>query len=70
MKLEIKITPLGWLTIIVTLLFVTLKLTDQIDWSWWEVFLPLIVHYAVWFLLLALAAGVRRAERRARLKRR
>ena len=32
---------------VLTLLFVLLKLTGNIDWSWWLVFSPLIVTYAV-----------------------
>ena len=30
-----------------TLLFVGLKLTDHIDWSWWLVLLPAILSAAV-----------------------
>lgn len=41
-----------------TLIFVTLKLTNYIDWSWWLVLLPAysgIVILIVLFLILALA---------------
>lgn len=29
------------------LIFLTLKLTDQIDWSWWNVFGPLIFEFSL-----------------------
>lgn len=31
-------------------LFLGLKLTGQIDWSWWFVFMPLIVGYLVYLI--------------------
>lgn len=30
-----------------TLLFIGLKLTDYIDWSWWWVFAPTIIHIGI-----------------------
>jgi hypothetical protein len=33
--------------LILTLLFLVLKLTRNIDWAWWIVFLPLIVEFVV-----------------------
>jgi hypothetical protein len=35
-----------------TLLFIALKLTSVIDWSWWLVLSPLLVNFALIFLLL------------------
>jgi hypothetical protein len=35
-----------------TLLFITLKLTGVIDWSWWLVLSPLLVNIALIFLFL------------------
>ncbi|MBI5643315.1 MAG: hypothetical protein HY954_07555 [Deltaproteobacteria bacterium] len=37
-----------------TLIFVTLKLLDKIDWAWWWVLAPLWVPFAV----VAIALGV------------
>lgn len=33
---------------IVTLVFVVLKLTGVIDWSWWLVLMPTIVLFTSW----------------------
>ena len=48
------------------LLFIALKLTNQIDWSWWwvmsPVWLPLIlvlVAFKIWFLLHVLKKALR-----------
>lgn len=38
--------------VILTTIFATLKLTHNIDWSWWIVFLPLIVVGALIVLIL------------------
>ena len=35
-----------------TLLFITLKLTSVIDWSWWLVLSPMLVNFALIFLLV------------------
>jgi hypothetical protein len=34
--------------------FITLKITDQIDWSWWIVLLPFIVRFVINFVIIAL----------------
>jgi hypothetical protein len=40
-------------------LFIALKLTDTVDWSWWLVLAPLWIHIIVYgFLLLALVFAV------------
>jgi hypothetical protein len=47
----------GWLT----LLFIGLKLTGHISWSWWWVLSPVWITFglvAVLFLVLLLAAGI------------
>jgi hypothetical protein len=41
---------------LLTLLFIGLKLTDYIDWSWWLVLLPTIIHAGLF--ILAIAAGL------------
>lgn len=41
----------GWFALVLTLVFIVLKLTDQIDWSWWWVLSPL-------WLPLALVLGI------------
>ena len=42
---------MGFFTIL-TLIFVTLKLTDVIDWSWWLVLLPMYGSVSVGILIL------------------
>jgi hypothetical protein len=42
-----------------TLVFIVLKITDVIAWSWFAVFSPMIVGYAVIVLLAAVIACVR-----------
>lgn len=50
--------------IILTLIFVVLKLTEHIDWSWWWVLSPLWIGIALPFVLIAaffvitIAAGI------------
>lgn len=39
---EVK-ANMAWSTIL-TIVFVVLKLTDVIDWSWWWVLSPVIIH--------------------------
>ena len=43
---------------LLTILFVALKLTGQIDWSWWWVTSPLWIGAAVVVLILLIAAAV------------
>ncbi len=45
----------GWFALALTLVFIVLKLTQQIDWSWWWVLSPLWLPLA---LVLCLAAIV------------
>ena len=45
----------GWFALALTLVFIVLKLTQQIDWSWWWVLSPLWLPLA---LVLCIAAIV------------
>jgi len=50
------------------LLFIALKLTNYIDWSWWLVtaplYVPAIIVIAVWSLALLAGAKVRVKDRK------
>ena len=48
MKIEIGGGFLATLTII----FVIAKLWDVIDWSWWLVFLPILISFGIVFLII------------------
>ena len=37
---------------LLTIVFVTLKLLDKIDWSWWWVLSPLWIGFAILFAIL------------------
>jgi len=41
-----------------TLLFIGLKLTNQIDWSWWWVLSPIWIVLALILVILLVAGGV------------
>lgn len=41
-----------------TLIFIVLKLTDVIDWSWWWVLSPLWLPVVIFFLGAALILGL------------
>ena len=43
---------------LLTILFIGLKLTGHIDWSWWVVVLPTLVHVAIVLSMLVLASVV------------
>ena len=36
-----------WFIGLLTLIFITLKLTGYIDWSWWYVTMPMWISYAI-----------------------
>jgi hypothetical protein len=45
---------------ILTIIFVVLKLTGAIDWSWWLVLLPEIIAigiYVIWSVVLVAVLG-------------
>lgn len=46
-----------WFPLALTLVFVTLKLTNHIDWSWWWVLAPLWAPYAVLLALFLILWG-------------
>ena len=52
-SVDIKISGLG---VVLTIIFVVLKLTEVIDWGWFYCFLPLIISagLALLFFLIAL----------------
>jgi hypothetical protein len=45
MKNSVKVTGMS-LNTILFIVFLVLKLTDNIDWSWWWVFAPIWVPFA------------------------
>jgi len=53
---------------LLTLIFITLKLTGYIDWSWWLVlmplFVPVIIIFAILVIMFALGARVRQRRNR------
>ncbi len=49
-KVNIQIT--GILNVIVFLAFFLAKIFDKIDWSWWWVFSPLWIPFALFFGVL------------------
>lgn len=53
-KIEINFGGIGTL---LTIVFVILKLTGVIAWSWWLVFLPMIISWGL-FLLVLLVVGI------------
>lgn len=50
-------TGLGLGTIL-TIIFVVLKLCGVIDWSWWLVFLPVIIGFVLSLIILIVATCV------------
>lgn len=42
---------------LLTVLFVGLKLTDYIDWSWWWVLSPLWIGLALFLFIMAIVLG-------------
>ena len=49
---QINIRVSGWLSTLLTVLFVGLKLTNHIDWSWWWVLSPLWISLAIGILVV------------------
>jgi hypothetical protein len=43
---------------LLTILFIGLKLTNYIDWSWWWVLSPLWIGFAVFLAMMALVLVV------------
>lgn len=44
------------LSTMLTVLFVCLKVFGKVTWSWWIVFLPLIIPVAFWLVILGIFA--------------
>lgn len=42
----------GGLSTLLTVVFVVLKLTDNIDWSWWWVLAPIWIPLSIFFVLV------------------
>jgi uncharacterized integral membrane protein len=51
---EVVIQAEGLLCVLLGVLFIGLKLTGHIDWSWWWVTLPLLFHF---YILAAVVIG-------------
>jgi len=45
-----------------TIVFIVLKLTEVIAWSWWAVFSPMLVGYAIILVGALIIAGVKIAK--------
>lgn len=37
---------------LLTIVFITLKLTGFITWSWWLVLLPMIISFSLWLIIV------------------
>lgn len=37
---------------LLTIVFITLKLAGVITWSWWLVFLPMIISFGLWLIIM------------------
>jgi hypothetical protein len=42
-----------------TIVFIVLKLTEVVAWSWWAVFSPMLIGYAVIFVAAFVISAVR-----------
>lgn len=51
-KINVNGNGFGWLSTLLTIAFVVLKLCNVISWSWFIVFLPIIIDIA--FIVLVL----------------
>lgn len=40
---------------LITIVFVILKLTDVIDWSWWWVLSPILISFSLLIIVLVIA---------------
>ena len=54
MKVEVNFVPTWSLSGLATVLFVAMKLTGCIDWSWWWVLSPVLVAIGVWATMIFL----------------
>ena len=51
-----KTSGIGFLGLL-TIVFITLKLLEKIDWSWWWVLSPILIPTAIWGVVI-LGLGV------------
>jgi hypothetical protein len=51
------------LSSVLTVVFVVLKLTDNIDWSWWWVLSPLWIGFVLVFVIVVIAGLVAAVKR-------
>ena len=51
-EIKINMSGFGWLSTLLTVAFVVLKLCGVISWTWFIVFLPIIIDIAVIVLIL------------------
>lgn len=51
---KVIINTTGSLNTLLTVLFVALKLTKQIDWSWWWVLSPVWISFVILIIFLIL----------------
>lgn len=49
---------------LLTVVFITLKLTNYIDWSWWWVLSPLWISFAVFIAVVVAIFGIAMAANR------
>lgn len=49
---------MGWFCATLTILFIALKLTNEIAWSWWLILLPLYGWFILVLLLVLLAFAI------------
>ena len=52
---------MGFLEVL-TIVFIVLKLTEVIAWSWWLVFTPILAGYALIFVLAVIIAIIKIGE--------
>lgn len=50
-KTEVKNYGIGFLPLL-AIVFIVLKLTNVINWSWWLVFLPMIISFGLWLIIM------------------
>ncbi len=49
---------------VLTIVFIVLKLTKNIDWSWWWVLSPLWIPFAIFIAILVIGAVIVALRRR------
>lgn len=63
--------PLTYVTLPLTLIFITLRLCRQINWSWWLVLSPSLIQVALYcFVCVVLVVAERNISEGDKLRRR